>query len=38
MGINRLVSADPVGPVGGVAFHDTAVWIVPAERDAAGAA
>ncbi|MCY3831131.1 MAG: molybdopterin-dependent oxidoreductase [Rhodospirillaceae bacterium] len=38
MGINKLVSADPVGPVGGVAFHDTAVWIEPVEREAAGAA
>ncbi|MCY4064767.1 MAG: molybdopterin-dependent oxidoreductase, partial [Rhodospirillaceae bacterium] len=38
MGITKLVSADPVGPVGGVAFHDTAVWIEPVEREAAGAA
>ena len=38
MGINQLVSAEAVGPVGGVAFHDTAVWIRPAERAAAGAA
>ncbi len=38
MGINQLVSADAVGPVGGVAFHDTAVWIKPAGREEAGAA
>ena len=30
LGINQLVSADPVPPAGGVAFHDTAVWIRPA--------
>ena len=38
MGINQLVSADAVGPVGGVAFHDTAVWIKPTGREEAGAA
>ena len=38
MGINQLVSADAVGPVGGVAFHDTAVWIKPADREEAKAA
>ena len=38
MGINQLVSATAVAPIGGVAFHDTAVWVRPAERDAAGAA
>ncbi|MCW8971501.1 MAG: molybdopterin oxidoreductase family protein [Rhodospirillales bacterium] len=27
LGINLLVSADPVSPVGGATFHDTAVWI-----------
>ncbi|MCB1762492.1 MAG: molybdopterin oxidoreductase family protein [Gammaproteobacteria bacterium] len=26
-GINSLVSADPVAPAGGAAFHDTAVWV-----------
>ena len=26
-GINSLVGADPVPPNGGVAFHDTAIWI-----------
>ncbi|MCC7274835.1 MAG: molybdopterin-dependent oxidoreductase [Alphaproteobacteria bacterium] len=26
-GINQLVGADPVPPAGGVAFHDTAVWV-----------
>ena len=38
MGINQLVSAEAVGPVGGVAFHDTAVWLKPAGEEAAGAA
>ncbi|MEQ9043395.1 MAG: molybdopterin dinucleotide binding domain-containing protein, partial [Sneathiellaceae bacterium] len=28
MGINQLIGADPVPPAGGVAFHDTAVWLV----------
>ncbi len=28
--INTLISADPVPPNGGVAFHDTAVWMQPA--------
>ena len=27
IGINLLTSADPAAPVGGAAFHDTAVWI-----------
>ncbi len=27
IGINLLVGADPVPPAGGVAFHDTAVWV-----------
>ncbi|MFT5445652.1 MAG: anaerobic selenocysteine-containing dehydrogenase [Gammaproteobacteria bacterium] len=27
LGINQLVGADPVAPRGGVAFHDTAVWL-----------
>ena len=30
IGINLLVGADPVPPAGGVAFHDTAVWVRPA--------
>ena len=29
-GINTLVGEDPVPPNGGVAFHDTAVWLQPA--------
>jgi len=31
IGINALVSADPGLPNGGAAFHDTAIWIRPAE-------
>ncbi len=27
IGINALVGADPVPPLGGAAFHDTAVWL-----------
>ncbi|MFT5391168.1 MAG: anaerobic selenocysteine-containing dehydrogenase [Gammaproteobacteria bacterium] len=27
VGINQLVGNDPVAPSGGVAFHDTAVWV-----------
>ncbi len=27
IGINLLISADPVAPNGGAAFHDTAVWV-----------
>jgi anaerobic selenocysteine-containing dehydrogenase len=27
IGVNALVGADPVPPAGGVAFHDTAVWL-----------
>jgi len=27
MGINALTGADPAAPIGGAAFHDTAVWI-----------
>jgi anaerobic selenocysteine-containing dehydrogenase len=30
IGINLLVGGDPVPPAGGVAFHDTAVWLRPA--------
>ena len=37
MSINQLVSAEAVAPVGGVAFHDTAVWIRPVKRAAVGA-
>jgi anaerobic selenocysteine-containing dehydrogenase len=39
IGINALISADPGLPNGGAAFHDTAIWIRPAERkpEAAGA-
>ncbi len=29
IGINALVGADAVSPAGGVAFHDTAIWIRP---------
>jgi anaerobic selenocysteine-containing dehydrogenase len=29
-GVNQLIGADPVAPAGGVAFHDTAVWVRPA--------
>jgi len=35
VGINQLVSAEPVAPVGGVAFHDTAVWVTPAGEPSA---
>ena len=31
VGINVLIGADPVPPNGGAAFHDTAVWLRPAE-------
>ncbi len=27
MGVNQLIGGDPVSPGGGVAFHDTAVWV-----------
>lgn len=27
IGVNALVGGDPVPPAGGVAFHDTAVWV-----------
>jgi anaerobic selenocysteine-containing dehydrogenase len=30
VGINLLTGADPAGPIGGAAFHDTAVWLRPA--------
>ncbi len=32
IGINSLTGADPVAPIGGVAFHDNAVWIKPYEQ------
>jgi anaerobic selenocysteine-containing dehydrogenase len=31
IGINALTSADPAPPNGGAVFHDTAIWIRPAE-------
>ena len=31
VGLNTLTGADPVAPFGGAAFHDTAVWLRPAE-------
>ncbi|MCY4191037.1 MAG: molybdopterin oxidoreductase family protein [Rhodospirillaceae bacterium] len=34
LGVNALVSADPGPPLGGAVYHDTAVWIRPAQRDA----
>ena len=30
IGINALTGADPVKPIGGAAFHDNAVSLVPA--------
>lgn len=30
IGINALTGADPIGPVGGAAFHDNRVWMKPA--------
>jgi anaerobic selenocysteine-containing dehydrogenase len=30
-GVNQLVGADPVAPRGGVAFHDSAVWLRAAQ-------
>ncbi|HVY16335.1 MAG TPA: molybdopterin oxidoreductase family protein [Rhodopila sp.] len=32
LGVNQLIGADRVPPNGGTAFHDTAVWLRPAER------
>jgi anaerobic selenocysteine-containing dehydrogenase len=32
VGINQLIGGDPVPPNGGVAFHDTTVWLRPAEE------
>ena len=37
IGINALISADPGLPNGGAAFHDTAIWIKPAEPRRAAA-
>ena len=37
VGINQLIGSDPVAPAGGVAFHDTAVWIRPYQGGAAQA-
>jgi anaerobic selenocysteine-containing dehydrogenase len=31
VGINLLVSADSPPPLGGAVFHDTAVWVRPAD-------
>jgi len=31
LGINTLISSEPGKPNGGAVFHDTAVWIKPAE-------
>ena len=36
IGINLLVSAEPGPPSGGAVFHDTAVWIRPADDGQAG--
>ena len=30
VGINLLTGADPAAPIGGAVFHDTAVWLRPA--------
>jgi len=30
VGINVLTGADPIGPVGGAAFHDNRIWVRPA--------
>jgi anaerobic selenocysteine-containing dehydrogenase len=37
IGLNQLIGGDPVPPNGGAAFHDTAVWLRPAEEMAAAA-
>jgi anaerobic selenocysteine-containing dehydrogenase len=29
IGINALTGADPVKPIGGAAFHDSAIWVRP---------
>ncbi len=31
IGINALTSAEPGSPVGGAVYHDTAVWVRPAD-------
>ena len=33
IGINSLTGSDPVAPIGGVAFHDNAVWIKVYEQE-----
>lgn len=33
VGINALVGADVPAPAGGAVFHDTAVWLRPAQKD-----
>ncbi len=33
IGINALVGADAPAPAGGAVFHDTAVWLRPAQKD-----
>jgi anaerobic selenocysteine-containing dehydrogenase len=35
--LNQLVGGDPVAPSGGVAFHDSAVWLLPAAELAVAA-
>lgn len=37
IGLNQLIGGDPVPPNGGAAFHDTAVWLRPAEEMALAA-
>jgi hypothetical protein len=32
VGINALVSAEPGAPNGGAVYHDTAVWLRPAQE------
>jgi anaerobic selenocysteine-containing dehydrogenase len=36
LGINQLIGDEPAAPNGGAAFHDTAVWLRPAEQQADG--
>jgi len=36
LGVNQLIGADPVPPAGGVAFHDSAVWLRRAVASGAG--
>jgi anaerobic selenocysteine-containing dehydrogenase len=37
IGLNQLIGGDPVPPNGGAAFHDTAVWLRPADEMAIAA-